>query len=95
MDENFFISGTLEENLKWRCLDFDEQLAYQLAKKVGIGNDISTFHSVGLKATIQDQDEEISEGLSKKLAVVRIILHQPKIVIIMDTPAFVGNWSIV
>lgn len=48
-----------------------------------------------MKATVQEPDEENSEGLSKKIAVVRLILHKAKIVIIFDTSPFVGKWSIV
>lgn len=32
--------------------------------------------------------------MSKKIALVRLILHRSQIVIIMDTPPFVGRWSI-
>lgn len=65
-----------------------------LAKAVGLGDDLKKFKELGLKANIQETDEEFSEGMSKKIALIRLILLKAKIVIIMDTPPFVGRWSI-
>ena len=59
-----------------------------------MGEDLKRFNEMGLKANIQEPDEEFSEGLSKKLAVIRLIIHKARIVIIKDTPPFVGRWSI-
>lgn len=44
---------------------------------------------------IQEIDEEFGTGLGKKIAVLRVLIRKPKIVIIKDTTPFVGRWSIV
>ena len=37
INNNFFLSGTLEMNLKWRCPGFTEEKALKLCKALGIG----------------------------------------------------------
>jgi energy-coupling factor transport system ATP-binding protein len=37
----------------------------------------------------------LGTGLAKKIAVLRVLIRKPKIVIIKDTSPFVGRWSIV
>lgn len=88
------MSGTLEDNLKWRCPKFSREKALKLCKALALGEDLKRFKELGLKANIQEPDEDFSEGLSKKIAMIRIVLNQSPIVIIMDTPPFVGRWSI-
>ena len=57
LNTNFFLSGTLEHNLKWRCPNFQEEKALKLCKALGIGEDIKRFKDLGLKAHIQEADE--------------------------------------
>ena len=36
MDNNFFFSGTLEDNLKWKNYSYDEELAVELGRKLNL-----------------------------------------------------------
>lgn len=56
---------------------------------------LKKFDKEGLQTNIQEIDEDLGSGLSKKLALLRVLIRKPKIVIIKDTPPFVGRWSIV
>ena len=95
MHENFFLSGTLKENIAWRVPHFNEEEALSLAKEIGMSESLKKFDKEGLATNIQEIDEDLGSGLSKKLALLRVLIRKPKIVIIKDTPPFVGRWSIV
>lgn len=43
MNENFFLSGTLKENLSWRTPDFNEELVLKIAKELGMNEDLKRF----------------------------------------------------
>lgn len=95
LHENFFLSGTLKENIAWRVPHFNDEEALSLAKEIGMQDNLKKFDKEGLSTNIQEIDEDLGSGLSKKLALLRILIRKPKIVIIKDTPPFVGRWSIV
>lgn len=95
LNENFFLSGTIRENLSWRNKHFDEETAVKIGKELGLGEELKQFAESGLDASIHEGNEGLSAGAGKKLAVLRVLTRRPKIVIIKDTPPFVGKWSIV
>jgi ABC-type uncharacterized transport system YnjBCD ATPase subunit len=60
---------------------------------LGIGEDLKKFDKEGLNSNIQEIDEELGTGLGKKIAVLRVLISKPKIVVIKDTTPFIGKWS--
>ena len=94
MNENFVPKESLMEHLRWRNQNFDEKLCMELASLLSFEEDIAEFGLYGLDSAISS-DEQESVELGKKIAVLRVLSHKARIVVIKDTSPFIGNWSIV
>ena len=64
-------------------------------KELHIDHDIDDYDLHGLDSEIHFERSKVNFELTKKFALVRIILNKSKIVIIKDTPGFLGALSIV
>lgn len=74
---------------------FNEEEVLKLAKDLGMAEDLKHFDKEGLNANIQEIYDDQDTSLGKKIAVLRVLIRKPKIVIIKDTSPFVGRFSIV
>ena len=75
--------------------NFNEEEVLRLAKDLGLGEELKHFDKEGLNANIHEIYDDQDTSLGKKIAVLRVLIRKPKIVIIKDTSPFVGRFSIV
>ena len=94
LNNNFYFTGTLRENLV-RKIVIDEEEVDEYIKELKIDEDIDDYDLHGLDTRIYYENSKVNYELTKKFAVLRILLYRCKIVIIKDTSAFVGSLSIV
>ena len=64
-------------------------------KLLKIDEDIEDYDLNGLESAIFYENSKVNYELTKKFAILRILLNRCKIVIIKDTSSFVGSISIV
>lgn len=94
MSKNFYFSGTLRENLI-RKIIVDEEEILEYITDLKLDEDIEDFDLKGLDSQINFDNRSMNYEITKKFALLRILLYKSKIVIIKDTPSFVGSISIV
>jgi ABC-type bacteriocin/lantibiotic exporter with double-glycine peptidase domain len=94
-EDNFFFNGTLKENISWNVHNFDEFQADLFAQELQIEEDLENYKEHGLDSKIASVEGAVNSELNKKIALLRILCLKPKIVIIKDTPSFLGERSIV
>lgn len=90
MEENFFFVGTLKENIAWRLPTFDEIEAKRYAHWLKLYKDFPMLGHEVLGAKIK-AEQRASSSLIKKIALLRILLRKPKVVILKDTDEFVDS----
>jgi ABC-type multidrug transport system fused ATPase/permease subunit len=89
-EDNFFINGTLRENISWNVHHFDEFQADLFAQELQIEEDLENYKENRLDSIIESVEGTVNSELNKKIALLRILCLKPKIVIIKDTPSFLG-----
>lgn len=94
MNQNFYISGTLRENLVRKVYVEDHELE-QYVQELHIDHDIEEYDLHGLDSMVHFERSKVNFELTRKFALIRILLNKCKVVIIKDTAAFVGAISIV
>lgn len=94
LNNNFYFTGTLRENLV-RKIKIDEEEVDEYIKALKIDEDLEDYDLHGLDTKIFYENSKVNYELTKKFAVMRILLNRCRIVIIKDTTAFVGSLSIV
>ena len=94
LNKNFYISGTLRENLVRKVYVEDRDLEVYV-KELHIDHDIEDYDLHGLDSPIHFERSKVNFELTRKFAIIRILLNKSKIVIIKDTPAFVGAINII
>ncbi len=89
LQEPFLFSGTLAENIKYGNDDLEDATDEQLEQKLhelGLKALVARFND-GLKTEISSNAENISLGQKQLIAFVRILLRQPKLLILDEATA--------
>lgn len=60
-----------------------------------IDEDLDDYDLHGLETKIYCENSKVNYELTKKFALLRILLYRSKIIIIKDTTAFIGSLSII
>ena len=94
-EDNFFFNGTLKENISWNIPNFDDFQADLFAQELQIEEDLENYKENKLESKIESVEGAVNSELNKKIALLRILCLKPKVVIIKDTPSFLGERSIV
>lgn len=94
-EDNFFRNGTLKENVSWNVPHFDEFQADLFARELQIDEDLENYKEDRLNSKISSVEGTVNSELNKKIALLRILCLKPKIVVIKNTPSFLGERSIV
>lgn len=93
MNQNFYISGSLRENLVRKVVCSDQEVD-ALIKELKLDEDIEDYDTNGLNSEVHFEQSKVNYELTKKFALIRILLHKCPIIVIKDTTAFVGSTSI-
>lgn len=94
MSRNFYMSGTLRENLV-RKMKIDDKIIDKYVRTLRLDEDIENYDLHGLDSHITFENNKVNNEITKKFAVIRILAMRCRIIIIKDTPSFIGNKSIV
>ena len=90
MEENFFFAGTIKDNINWRLPDFNYQEAQKYAYRLKIYKDYPMLRHDILSAKLKPEQSAAS-SLIRKVAILRILLRKPPVVIIKDCDEFVDS----
>jgi ABC-type multidrug transport system fused ATPase/permease subunit len=93
--ENFYFNGTIRENISWSLTNYSELKARHFAKTLQLEHDFSQLEGDLLSTKLTTEMKKIKSGLIKKIALLRILLRRPKVVILKDTDEYIGLISII
>lgn len=93
--KNFYMSGTLRENLVWNAYEVDEAEIEGYVKLLKLDADFDDYEENGLDTVITFENNRVNNEITKKLAVIRLLIAKPKIVIIKDVASFLGSLSFI
>lgn len=88
--EDFFLQGSILDNLRLGKMDADEQEINALCYKIGV---INFFESLpnGLNTIVEEGGENLSSGEKQKLSIVRAMLRDTPIYILDEITANLDN----
>ncbi len=91
---NFYFSGSIKENISLGG-DIDEKEAIEYINLLGLSMDLNDYLNEGLETQLNFEENQLNPSITKKIALLRILLHKPKIIIIKDTTSFIQTISII
>ena len=89
LQEPFLFTGTLADNIKYgnnEIAKFDDEQLEAKLKELGLEKLIEKFNE-GLKTEVKSGSENISLGQKQLIAFVRVLLRQPKLLILDEATA--------
>ena len=60
------------------------------ARDLNLDQDLTDFDELGLDSPLSFNDVQTNSEFNKKIAVLRTLIKKPKIVILKNTPSFIG-----
>ena len=94
MSKNFYMSGTLRDNIMWK-IDATDQEADKYIKLLKINEQIEGYDEKGLDTEIKFEGNKVNMEITKRFALIRILLKKCKIIFIKDISSYIGQKSIV
>ena len=94
MVKNFYMSGTLKDNILRKIQATDEEVDKYI-KMLKLDEDIEDYDLYGLDSPIRFENNRVNNEITKKFAIIRILLRKCPIIFIKDIPSFIGSKSMV
>lgn len=92
LQDNWIFEGTIMENIKYGSEDRTDEEAIEICKKIKLDHIVSTFPE-GYQTVIGTQKDNLSAGQKQLVNIARIMLKNPKIMVLDEATSAIDSIS--